>query len=643
MAQKKGAPPTPHLFERAALYFTRTWGLYDRAFGRISSALASRMRFSFFLVMTALALATLYWDYYGLGTWHGIQLGGNRNLSSVEDSVFDWAVARRPVDPRESGKVVIAEIDECSISYFEKKGLPGWPWPRDRHADLLTALGDAGVAVVGYDVLFLDKSTQADSDEMLDQVAKFGAPTFFAANFGDATDDTPATSTVNRWPTALPLVAKPTDAPTASIQLPYSANLRDHAGFVNIGRSGDGVIRDFGLWKQSGDWAVPSLSALVAAQYLHRKVTQFPQSIRLNWRPSHPLPVVSAVDLLPDEHTPCLKPGQKLPDLKGKIVMVGYVASGINDFKPTPIDPEMAGVVLQGEAVENMVGDTWIRMPHEGFKYLLSALLIAFIGFEFWRGEPSQDIDAIFTATNLVLTATALLTLTFSPYFFDIFTTVGTSLTFFGFCRTYLAGMRGRALGNDDHVPELGEHGRLHVVLLIVRVSVGEHLEVAGKDPELRRFWETNEYRRHIRRSLYAHGYAKIHEGLIERKTFLASDFRDVILMVCDAPSVEELRWEILHDLKLIDRVLADIADENRIEQVISANGAYVDLSDLDQATRAISLQTTLGKVLQMPTDTSLRAFIAADVPCLPRYVYPGDTPKSATEEPPPCDIPSES
>lgn len=643
MAQNKGKPPSPHLFERAALYFTSTWGLYERAFGRTISAIARRMRFSFFVAMTVLALGFLYWDYYGFGTWHGHPLGGDRNLSSVEDSLFDWVVARRPRDPPESGKVVIAEIDDCSISYFERKGLPGWPWPRDRHADLLTALGDAGVAVVGYDVLFLDKSTEADSDEMLDQVAQFGKPTFFGANFDDATADTPATSTVNRWPTALPLRARPADAPTATIQLPYAKELRTRAGFVNIRRSGDGVIRDFELWRQEGEWGVPSMAALVAGQYLHRKFTQFPNSIRLNWRPAHPLPVVSAVDLLPDTHTPCLKPGQKLPDLKGKIVMVGYVAAGINDVKPTPIDPQMAGVMLQGEAVENLVGDTWIRMPHEGFKYLLSALLIAFIGFEFWRGEPSQDIDAIFTATNLVLTATAMLTLTFGTYFFDIFTTVGTSLTFFGLCRTYLAGMRGRALGNDDHVPELGDRGRLHVVLLILRVSVSEHLDVAGKNPELRRFWETNEYRRHIRRALYAHGYAKIHEGLIERKTFLASDFRDVILMVCDAPSVEELRWEILHDLKLISTILNDIADENRIEQVVSANGAYVDLSNLDQATRAISLQNTLGKVLQMPSDTSLRAFVAADVPCLPRYTYPGEAPTPATEEPTPCNTPSAS
>ena len=669
MAIKKGVPPKPSLPERASAWFIRTWGLWERAFGRTSAAIASRFRFSFFPAMTVIALGFLIWDFYGFGTWNGQQLGGGRSLASAEDSLFDSVIAKRPIDPKSSGRVIVAEIDECSIEHFEKKGETGWPWPRDRHADLLTALGDAGAMAVGYDVLFLDKQTaQAESDDMLLQVAQLGAPAFFGANYGDAQADTPPTNTVDRWTTALPVVAKPKDAPVIGMELPFGDAMRKRSGFVNIARAGDGVMRDFDVWQQAGDWGVPSMAALVAAQATHGRFTDFPQSIRLNWRTNHRLPIVSAVDLLPDEHTPCLKAGEKLPDLKDKIVMVGYVASGINDFKPTPIDAQMAGVELQAEAVENLVSGTWIRMPAPGFKYALAALLVIVIGFSFWRGEPSQDVDAVFTATNLMLTAIAMLMLTFTTYFPDIFTSIGYSLAFFGICRTYLAGMRGRALGNDDHVKELGEGDRLHIVLLILRVSVGQDLEVVGHNPEARRFWETNEYRRRIRRVLYAHGYGKMHEGLIERKTWLASDFRDVVMMICDAPSVEELRWEILHDLNLINDELVKIADENRLDQVVTCSGVYVDLSGKDAQTRSMALQNSLGRLLLLPVTTSLRGFIAADVDCLPRYIQPksdepdadntspaqsipagsslaGSDPASTQppEEPPPCAAPSES
>jgi CHASE2 domain-containing sensor protein len=641
--QNKDHRPSP--MQVVATLFKKPVDAWDRGFGRASTAIASRFRYSFFLILTLAALTFLFWDYHGFGEWGEVKLGGFKWLSSVENSLFDFVIKKRTIDPASSGRVVIAEIDECSISYFEKKGLTGWPWPRDRHADLLTALGDAGVTAVGYDVLFLDKQpTEAESDDMLLQVAKLGVPTVFGAHLGKVDPSQPATNAVDRWLSAVPLTAKPKNTPRIDMQLPYGEAMQERAASADIARAGDGVMRDYTVWETRGDWAVPSMAGLLAAQVTHAKFTSMPPSIRLNWHANHRLPKVSAVDLLPDEHTPCIEfeKDKKLPDLKGKVVLVGYVATGINDYKPTPIDNQMAGVELHAEAVENLIDNTWIRMPDDGFKYLLSAVLILAIGLSFWRGESARDIDAVFTVTNVLLTATAILALTFTNFFIDVFTSIGTSLTFFGLCRTYLAGMKGRALGSDDHVPELGYKGRLHVVLLLLRVSVRTDANALARNPEARRYWERSEYRRRIRRILYAHGYAKIHEGLIERKTFLASDFRDVILMVCDAPSVEELRWEILHDLKLISDELGRIADENRLDQVTTASAAYVDLSELDQQTRAISLQNTLGKVLQMPASTSLRGFIAADVDCLPRYVQPKSNESQPSGEQP-CATPSES
>ncbi|HEV2608595.1 MAG TPA: CHASE2 domain-containing protein, partial [Xanthomonadaceae bacterium] len=433
------------------------------------------------------------------------------------------------------------------------------------------------------------------------------------------------------------------------MQLPYSEALRKRAAYVNVTRSRDAVLRDYEVWHPRGDWAVPSMAALLAAQVTHARFTTFPQRIRVNWHANHRLPWVSAVDLLPDEHTPCIEyeKDKKLPDLKGKIVLVGYDAEGINDIKPTPIDDRMPGVELHAEAVQNLIDGAWIRMPGDGFKYALSAILIALIGFSFWRGESVRDIDAVFTVTNVLLTASAIMSLSFTTYFTDVFTSIATSLTFFSLCRAYLTGMKGRALGSDYHVSELGKHGRLHVVLLLLRVSFGSDAGAIGRTSGAQRYWEKSEYRRRIRRVLYAHGYAKIHEGLIERKTFLASDFRDVILMICDAPTVEELRWEILHDLKLIKDELVKVADENRLDQVITASGVYVDLSGMDPEVRALTLQQTLGKLLLLPVTTSLRGFIAADVDCLPRYIQPKSNETSPDESQPsgeqPCPAPSES
>ncbi len=36
--------------------------------------------------------------------------------------------------------MAVVEIDECSIEYFRARGEGGWPWSRQRHADLLDQL-----------------------------------------------------------------------------------------------------------------------------------------------------------------------------------------------------------------------------------------------------------------------------------------------------------------------------------------------------------------------------------------------------------------------------------------------------------------------------------------------------------------------
>src|SRR3546814_19711424 len=51
--------------------------------------------------------------------------------------------------PATSQPVAIVDLDEKSLSEIGQ-----WPWPRTVVADLLAKLGEAGAAVVGFDILF---------------------------------------------------------------------------------------------------------------------------------------------------------------------------------------------------------------------------------------------------------------------------------------------------------------------------------------------------------------------------------------------------------------------------------------------------------------------------------------------------------
>src|SRR3546814_8110983 len=116
--------------------------------------------------------------------WLGWDWRHARNRAAAEDAIFDTVIGLRPSEPLPSGRVAVVEIDDCSIEYYRGKGEGGWPWSRQRHAELLDALDRGGVRAVGYDIQFIEHS-RADpiGDMTLDAMAEGGKGRFV---FGSA-------------------------------------------------------------------------------------------------------------------------------------------------------------------------------------------------------------------------------------------------------------------------------------------------------------------------------------------------------------------------------------------------------------------------------------------------------------------------
>ncbi len=58
--------------------------------------------------------------------------------------------------PAPPTNIVMVAIDEASMQEFKLQ----WPWPRGLHADLASALHEAGAAVIAFDVLFVEPTDQ---------------------------------------------------------------------------------------------------------------------------------------------------------------------------------------------------------------------------------------------------------------------------------------------------------------------------------------------------------------------------------------------------------------------------------------------------------------------------------------------------
>ena len=500
-----------------AVWFMDAWTVVERGWRRPLSRLALRLKFTFYPLLACAALGWLAWDW-----------SHDRSLDAAEDSIFDTVIQWRPVEPKPSGKTFVVEIDDCSLEWTRQQGLGGWPWPRSVHADLLDALDRAGVTAVGVDIEFIDRDPHdPEGDAMLDAFAAGGEGRFlFAASRQDPDFDAGAPVHAAEVAGAYPQspTAKPPGPPVA-VLLPYGEAMARHAALANISRSEDGVLRDVPLRVTVGEWGLPTLPVRLASQVQARHPAAYPPHVRVNWRKHSRVPYVSAADLLAGKPT-CDKTMPELPDLRGSVALVGYTAAGLSDAKPTPVDAAMPGVEVWAEAVDALLHDSAIWMPPSSFKYLLAAVLVLLTAYAFWRGEPHEDVDGVFVATNVLLLTVAVVGLTFFGVFLDIFASVGYVSLCFGLCRLYAAVQRGRAVGNNDYRDEYDP--RRHPWLVMARLrfvaSPGQELfaSVRGR----------REYRRLLRRQLYAGGDAVMIEGIVERKSWLHDILDDLMVLV---------------------------------------------------------------------------------------------------------------
>lgn len=582
--------------------FVESWKVVQKAYRRPNAKLALRLGFAFYPLLTVLALGWLGWDWT-----HA------RNMAAVENAIFDKMIAWRPLEPEPSGKVVIVQIDECSINYFRARGEGGWPWSRARHADLLDALDRAGVRAVGYDILFIDKSTRdPSSDAVLDAMAKGGDGRFvFASARLSADYDDDATLHVAQAPSAFAVVANPHDDPTVALSLPYGASMQRHSALVNIARGDDGIIRDVALRERIGDWALPSLALRLAAGPDPRAMAKYPSSIRINWRSKTHLPSISAANLLVGK-TVCGNPKLSTPKLKGRTVLVGYTATGLNDAKPTPVDLSMPGVAVHAEAVEALLTGDAIWMPPAWFKYVLAALLVMLTGYAYFRGEPAWELDDLFVASNLLLLAIAFIGINFYSAFLDIFAAMGFVALFFGLCRAYAATQRGYAIGNGDFRQAFDPD--LHPCLALARLRFvpDPGLDAATLERQLR------EFRRRLRRFMYKGTAAVALDCVVEYDTWFWDSMQDVTVLLWGGTDRAQVIATAQRELDALHIYLVGqdeiLPDDGSVRIACKISAARDD--DASRTTAHARVCKALGDTLAAPVEQALQAhnvFVDAD------------------------------
>lgn len=300
------------------------------------------------------------------------------------------------LEPRASGPlpVVIVDIDEKSLEAYGQ-----WPWPRTLLASLTHALGQMGVAVIGFDFIFpeadrmspdqiadsvagIDEDTRAglrrikSNDEVFGEVIAVNNVVMGRMSSPSESLEAPAVEAkldiVEQGGSVLNLVPS---LPGLVTSLPVLESGANGAGVLTALPEFDGIVRRVPTLLQVGDSLHPAFG-LELLRVMTRQnmltVIRDPAGVQqidlmgirvdtdqrgrswVHYNKHNPARFISAGDVLAGT--------VDIAELAGRIVLVGTSAAGLLDVKPTPMGQTMPGVEIWAQWLESiLLGDPLIR------------------------------------------------------------------------------------------------------------------------------------------------------------------------------------------------------------------------------------------------------------------------------------------
>jgi adenylate cyclase len=302
------------------------------------------------------------------------------------------------IDPRPkmaNPPVAIVDIDEKSLARLGQ-----FPWPRTRFADLVDNLTKLGARVIAFDIMFaepdrLNPDVAADTFRNLDEETRARLRLLPSNDriFAEAMKR----SRVVLGETGLPNIRSELDktlpvtglamlgADPKKFMADFTGLLRNTDvlekaagghGLLTISPERDGIIRRVPMIMQAQGTVMPSLSfemlRLVAgADTIFIKtdnagiksvgVTGFQLPTNLNgelwvhFSRRDPSLYVSAIDVLEGNVAP--------EKIRGKLILVGTSAAGLNDLKTTPVSAAMPGVEIHAQVLESALTHAVLQQP----------------------------------------------------------------------------------------------------------------------------------------------------------------------------------------------------------------------------------------------------------------------------------------
>lgn len=334
------------------------------------------------------------------------ELTGLHVLGTVESRLTDQFIKHHEVEYRADPDIVVVDVDDPSMEAMqETAGL--WTWPREIHADLLSALAEFGPRAIVFDIAFSEQDLKRPkSDMQLSDALKTNPHIYLpAARLSTALDS--SGKPLRELSSAFAIGQAGPEAAIAAIQLPHAVQQNAwRLGLVNTLEDADGVIRRYRLYTNVHGWKLPSLPARVVADLgielpegedflmrwslVERKRYRYSELYRLltEARPTLNPDEIRALDAL----------------FRNKIIVIGVSAASTFDHHLTPLSAGYPGVDILAVAIDNLKNGHDVRIASPAWPLAFGILLIALLAQAFIR-----RINPLAIGAALVLVSVASL------------------------------------------------------------------------------------------------------------------------------------------------------------------------------------------------------------------------------------------
>lgn len=334
----------------------------------------------------------------------GAELLAVKALVPLENRVLDFLVRHHASGLVPDPEIVIIDIDDASLQRMRDVA-GSWPWPRSVHAELLDGLRAQQPRAIVFDLTFTEKDVYRPAfDEAFNAALAGNTNVYFPLmRLSEGSDSFgPLASQVAPW---LGLRKTPGADPAArlAIQPPLAIDERYwRTGTINFFKDDDGIGRRYKLYMDVKGWQIPSLPGRVAAD-LGFAMPASPDFL-LSWRGGakafQHIPYASLYDDFGRE-----KRQRPADEFKGKIVLIGTDASGLNDLRATPISSLYPGVQILATAIDNLKNQRMMREAPPWAVPLGTAAVLAMLFAAFLQGVNVLKIGAAMAAGSALLVA----------------------------------------------------------------------------------------------------------------------------------------------------------------------------------------------------------------------------------------------